>query len=180
VLACWPLAGLAAFAFVALLPRHAGAQESLGPEYQAKAQYLLRIARFTDWPANPKPASGNFVIGVLGRDPFGPVLDEAVAGHGISGRPIVVKRFDEPEQIAHVDLLFVADSHRRSIARTLAQLAGAPTLTVADFEGFVGQGGAIELFLEDGRVQFRIDRKAAEAAGLGLRSQLLRAAAEVE
>jgi hypothetical protein len=81
---------------------------------------------------------------------------------------------------ADCDLLFISASIRRTVGRVLAAVAGAPTLTVADFDGFVGQGGAVELYVDDGYVRFRIDRRAAQSAGLELRSQLLRAAASVE
>lgn len=160
----------------------AGSEAGEGPsvEYQAKALLLLRIAQFTDWPANLKAGSEEFVIGVLGSDPFGAVLDQAFEGVRIGDRPVVIRRFDEPEQLAGVDLLFVAGLHRQAVERALAQVAESQTLTVADFPGFVGQGGAVELFMDEGHARFRVDRRAAESAGLGLRAQLLRAAASVE
>jgi hypothetical protein len=76
--------------------------------------------------------------------------------------------------------LGLAASHQQAMAQLLSRLQGWQTLTVADFAGFVGRGGAVELFLDEGRVRFRIDRDAAQAAGLVLRSQLLRAAATVK
>lgn len=165
---------------VLLLPA-ASAQDAPSLEYQVKAVFLLRIAQFVEWPARPaQPALAPFIIGILGNDPFGPVLDQVVAGEHVAGRPIVVRRFAGPESLRASDLLLVASSHRAATDRVLKHVAGVPTLTVADFEGFVGQGGAVELYLEEGRVRFRIDRAAAEAAGLGVRSQLLRAASLVK
>lgn len=154
------------------------ADEAPTLEYQVKAVFLLRIAQFIEWP--PRPTAMPIVIGVLGEDPFGPILDQAVQGEHIAGHPIVVRRYSDPDSFGSSDLLLVANSERSAVNRVLRRVAGKPTLTVADFEGFVGQGGAIELFLDAGRVRFRIDRKAAEAAGLSLRSQLLRAAAMVK
>ncbi|MGH8249226.1 MAG: YfiR family protein [Steroidobacteraceae bacterium] len=146
-------------------------------EYQVKAVFLLRLAQFTEWPRKPaQQPSDPFVMGVLGEDPFGSMLDQAVAGERVAGRPVVVRRFSRANGLATSDLLFVAGSHRAELGRVLPALAGAPTLTVSDVEGFVGQGGAVELFLDRGRVRFRIDREVAEAAGLSMSSQLLRAA----
>lgn len=160
----------------------AQASAGAGPEleYQAKALLLLRIAQFTDWPANLRRSSQEFVIGVLGGDAFGQVLDQAFEGVRIGDRTVVIRRFDEPEQVDGVDLLFLAESEHDAADRALARVADSHTLTVADFAGFVGQGGAVELFMDDGHARFRVDRRAAESAGLGLRAQLLRAAASVE
>jgi hypothetical protein len=150
-------------------------------EYQVKAVFLLRIAQFTEWPqAAARPPEAPFVIGVLGEDPFGSQLDLAVAGEKIAGREVAVQRFDRLERLGPSDILFVSGSERRNVDRVLKRIAGEPTLTVGDFQGFVGQGGAVELYLENERVRFRIDRAAAQAAGLSMRSQLLRAAASVQ
>lgn len=181
LLACvGALAGLAVAGLGEVVPARAAEGEGRDLEYHAKAQVLLRIAQFTDWPANLKPASEAFVIGILGSDPFGPALDHAVEGMRIADRPVLIRRFGAPEQLERVDLLFVAASQRDAAPRTLARLAGSQTLTIADFPGFVGQGGAVELFMDEGHVRFRIDRRAAASAGLGLRAQLLRAAASVD
>jgi hypothetical protein len=147
-------------------------------EYQVKAVFILRIAQLTEWPR--RPAAMPFVIGVMGDDPFGPLLDQVVKGELIEGHPIVVRRYSGPDTLGLCDLLLITGPQRSAADRALKRVAGKPTLTVADFEGFVGQGGAVELFISSDRVRFRIDRKAAEAAGLSLRSQLLRAAALVK
>jgi hypothetical protein len=49
--------------------------------YKIKAAFLFNFTQFIDWPAATFPvADSPFVIGVLGEDPFGPYLDETVAG----------------------------------------------------------------------------------------------------
>jgi YfiR/HmsC-like len=142
--------------------------------------FLLRIAQFTEWPTKPEQrVFGPFVIGVLGEDPFGTFLDLAVAGERIDGRAVIVRRFADPQSLGDCDLLFVARSQQRAVDAILSRLEGRPTLTVADFDGFVDGGGIVEMFVEQDRVRFRIGRAAARAAGLNMRSQLLRAAAAV-
>jgi hypothetical protein len=154
----------------------ASAAERAAPaplEYQVKAVFLLRIAQFTEWPPG---AAHPFSFCVVGDDPFGPVLDRAVDGERVGGRATAVRRLHPREPTDGCDLLFLSPSVRASAKRILARAAKSPTLTVADYEGFVGAGGAVELYLDEGFVRFRIDRSAASAAGLTLRSQLLRAA----
>lgn len=164
---------LAVAACVLPMRAAAPAQATAPLEYQVKAVFLLRIAQFTEWP--PK-APAPFSFCVVGKDPFGPMLDRAVEGERVAGRPTAVRRLGSRDAAEGCDLLFLSESVRPSAKRILARAAKSPTLTVADYEGFVGDGGAVELYVDAGFVRFRIDRAAAAAAGLSLRSQLLRAA----
>jgi hypothetical protein len=61
----------------------------------------------------------------------------------------------------------------------LQSLNGASVLTVADTEGFANMGGIINFVLDDGRVRFEINLKAAEAAHLKLSARLLTVAKAV-
>jgi len=57
-------------------------------EQAVKASYLFKFGPFVDWPANAFADSGGaFQICIIGRDPFGRVLDEIVRGQKIHGRP---------------------------------------------------------------------------------------------
>jgi hypothetical protein len=50
-------------------------------EYDLKAVFLYNFATFVEWPESVRPPAGQpIIIGILGRDPFGTVLDEVVAG----------------------------------------------------------------------------------------------------
>jgi hypothetical protein len=85
------LCSLAAFLF---LVQGAAAADSPS-EYQVKAIFLFNFSHFVDWPAEAfKSPTEPFIIGVLGADPFGPRLDEAVRGEHIAGHPLVVRRFN--------------------------------------------------------------------------------------
>ena len=56
------------------------AQDSTTPEYKIKAAFLYNFAKLTDWPANAfSTTQSPLVIGVLGRDPFGALLDAKAA-----------------------------------------------------------------------------------------------------
>jgi hypothetical protein len=61
----------------------------------------------------------------------------------------------------------------------LEGLGGASVLTVGDCKGFAEQGGMINFVLENDRVQFEVNRKAAEQAGLKISSKLLSVAKSV-
>ena len=69
-------------------------------EYQVKAAYLFNFGQFVEWPAQSYPSpNAPFVIGVVGRDPFGKTLDDVVRGESLGGRPFVVRRFKDADDI---------------------------------------------------------------------------------
>ena len=50
-------------------------------EYEAKAGFLYHFGEFVSWPATAIDGHDHpFIIGVLGADPFGSVLDELLEG----------------------------------------------------------------------------------------------------
>lgn len=156
---------------------HAASTEPRPGEYEVKAAYLYNFAKFVEWPAAAK--RDVFVIGVLGRDPFGPVLDHAVAGKTVGDRKLVVRRFSDPNQVDDVDVLFIASSEAGRMSEVLRQLEGTPTLTVGETDEFVGRGGMVGFRVRDDVVRFDVDLDQSARAGLKVSSQLVRVARRV-
>jgi hypothetical protein len=67
----------------------------------------------------------------------------------------------------------VAFSEKKPITEILRGLRGASVLTVGDTAGFAGMGGIINFVLDDGRVRFEINVKAAERGHLKISARLL-------
>ena len=60
-------------------------------EYRVKAVFLFNFAQFVDWPPDAFTAPGQpFVIGVLGKDPFGAELDSAVRRERLAKDAVVL------------------------------------------------------------------------------------------
>src|SRR5208283_2536946 len=63
-------------------------------EYTIKGAFLYNFGRYVQWPATAfVDDHAPFVIGVLGTDPFGAILDEIASSAKIDGRTVVAKRF---------------------------------------------------------------------------------------
>lgn len=154
----------------------AGDQRAL--EYQVKAAYLYNFAKFVTWP-EVHETNAVLSICVIGKDPFGPILDEAVQGKTVHGQPIVVKRLAknaEPQgcQIAFLDL---PDDPCRLDALSRANWEGI--LVVGEGDEFAKCGGMIGLTLREGRVQFDINVENLSRAHLEVSSKLLQLASIV-
>ncbi len=145
-------------------------------EYDVKAAFLYNFIAFTHWPADAfdRPDSP-YVIGVLGKDPFGSVLDQIVNGEKIKSRPLVVRRFKNIADIHHCHILFICASEEYRLPEILRWLRGQPVLTVADMPGFAEGGGDVG-FISGTRVKLLMNPTAIQSANLSVSSKLLRLA----
>lgn len=165
-------AGIVA-ALAAGIPAHAA------PEYALKAAYLYKFAAFVEWPppSFPQPDSP-LNLCIIGFDPFGAYLDQAIAGQRIAEHPIVARRLEHAHPDADCHIAYVAGSRAESVAEGLAALKGSPTLTITD-QAMGSARGAIHFVIKDRRVRFHIDDEAAEQNRLSISSKLLRLALSV-
>jgi len=158
----------------------AGAQASVPTEYQVKAAFLYNFAKFVEWPASRFPsAAAPLKICVFGQNPFGEGLREITREKMVNGRKIEVSDVADVQQAKNCHVLFIAWPGRAQMRQILESLHGAGILTVGDSKSFIEQGGMINFVLENERVQFEVNPKAADQAGLKISSKLLSVAKSV-
>jgi hypothetical protein len=144
---------------------------------QIKAVFLLRFAQFVEWPPQALPEGQTpLVIGVLGEDPFGAILDDTVRDERVNNRHLVVQRYRRLEDIQTCHVLFISQSEAKRLDQVLSSLKGRNILTVGDFEGFARRGGMILFVTDENRIRLKINVEAAKAANLAISSKLLRPA----
>jgi hypothetical protein len=144
-------------------------------EYQVKAAFLFNFSKFLEWPVEAMGEPGEpFIIGVLGKDPFGSYLDDIIAGEKIMDHQMIVKRFDNVEEVDRCHILFVNAPGKTSEA--INALKGKSILTVSDDHEFNRIGGIIRFFTENEMIRLQINVDAAKAANLSVSSKLLRIA----
>jgi len=155
------------------------AQRNKPEEYQVKAVYLFNFGKFIEWPTNGnKPEA--FTICVLGRDPFGPVLDATIAGEAIDNQKFTAKRIENSRNAMECQILFVSSSESGHAKDILTALHDSAILTVSDMPEFANNGGMIQFVMLDNKVRFEVNLAAAEKAGLTMSSQLLKVATEIK
>jgi hypothetical protein len=157
--------------------RGAAAQAGHTTEYRVKAVFLFNFAQFVDWPAQAFPDSETpFVIGILGDDPFGDLLDQAVRGEQSHGRSFQVRRYRSVEDIGTCHILFIGGPDGDRLDEILRRLKNRPILTVSDDPGFTDHGGMVRFLNDRNRIRLEISPAAAQAANLTISSKLLRVA----
>ena len=153
------------------------AQPSRPSEYQVEAAYLYNFSRFVEWPAQiTSERSMPFAICVLGKDPFGAVLDVTLSG---AGNSLIAKRLSKPQDALGCRILFVGASEQDHLKEIITALGKASVLTVSDIPRFSERGGMIEFVLQGDKVRFEVNLTNATDAGLTVSSDLLKVAVAV-
>lgn len=148
-------------------------------EYELKAVMLFNLARFVQWPANAfADAQSPVVIGILGRNPFGDKLEQAVQGEKVNGRPIVIEYCGSIADLKPCHIVFICANEKPRLLQILAKLRGQPTLSVSEIEGFSRlPGGMVRFYTNDQKkIRLRLNLESARAEGLTISSKLIQVA----
>jgi YfiR/HmsC-like len=138
-------------------------------EYQVKAAFLLNFTKFIEWPNG----HAQLVIGIVGDDPFGNVLDEMARNSNVSGNRVTVRRLKWNDNLRDCQIIFISASERKRERQIIESVRGVGVLTIGETAQFNQLGGIIRFFLADNRVRFQINVTAAEQARLKVSSKLL-------
>jgi hypothetical protein len=151
-----------------------GAAQAPALETAVKAAFLPKFAPYVSWPSAATPPAGSpYVICVVGRDPFGALLDDAAAGERIGASAFVVRRLVRVGRDSDCHMAFIGGSPQQSVADALAALDDAPVLTITD-ERLAPERGMVHFELKGRRVRFHVDEASATRAGIGFSSKLMR------
>jgi hypothetical protein len=180
--------------FAITAPAHAQQQQPPPEESRLKADYLANFSRFVDWPAAPSSTptpdtqaavaaartTDPFTICILGRDPFGPTLDNVLAGPSVDNRKLIARRISTHKDAPSCEILFIATSESAHLKEILNSVEKFPVLTVSDLPNFLANGGMIEFVVKEDKIRFAVNVSVAAKAGLIVSSQLLKVAAEIK
>jgi len=163
-------------AAVLLIHPAISAQATQADEEGVKAAFLYNFTKFVDWPASAFTGpSSPFVVCAFAGPGFRRKLEDILQGEQAAGRPITVAP-GEVDDARTCHLVYFSKDAAGRQGRILSGLRQAPVLSVGEGRPFLEQGGLIAFVLEDDRVRFALNKRRADAAGLTIKSQLLRVA----
>jgi len=168
-------------AIIFFVPGNAGKAKQIQvvpiKEYQVEAVFLFNFIQFVEWPASTFP-SGNspFVIGILGKDPFGNYLTETIGNGAINGHPIILRHYTTVEEAKSCHIVFINLEKSAEVKHALISLKKQSILTVSDKENFTQLGGIIQFVKRSNKIGLRINMEHTSDANLTISSKLLRLA----
>ncbi len=174
ILAAWAL-------LIALISPVARADEDAAPvdEAQLKADFVVRLLKFVDWPAGATRRGEPLKVCILGEDPFDGKLQSVAYPTGrVAGYDVI--RSSDVKVAAGCHLVFVAESEKEGLDTILRGLQFSHALTVSDIQGFADSGGMIEVFMSGPKLRFTINLAATQRAGPKLSYKLLKLAVGVK
>jgi hypothetical protein len=142
-------------------------------EVTLKGVFVFNFARFTEWPADALPASTSVSACVVGDRAVGEALTRTVSGQKLNGRAVLVSIIEPNTPLPACHVLYVSAVARTRLSEIVSALRETPVLTVSDDESFAKSGGIIQMFIENGKMRFRINPRSAKRARLQLSSRLL-------
>jgi hypothetical protein len=147
-------------------------------EVTLKSAFLFNFARFTEWPVEALPADLPISVCVIGDRNIADSFTRTVEGKQLLGRPIAATFVGAFAPLPTCHVLYISGIDDRRLAEVVATVRNSPVLTVSDTDAFAKRGGIVQIFVEGGKLKFRINARSARRARLALSSRLL-ALAEV-
>jgi hypothetical protein len=155
-------------------PQAAWADAAPAEDYALKARVLRVIGGYvTGPPRKASIADQPFLIGVLGKSPFGSHLEEACRGRAVHGRPIRIAFHEDAGSLTGCDLVFICASERTRLARWLALFKGRPVFLMGDTPGYAAHGVMLSMLMEGGTLTLEANLKAARAEGFEINASFL-------
>lgn len=156
--------------FAALQPAAQNSNQNL--EYAVKSTLIVKLPKYMEWP-NEADSKEDFIITVLGKNPFGKMLDEQAKKLKYRGRDIVIRYIDRVSELGKTNVLFINRNLRSQWPEIQEAIKEKHVLTVSEFDSFAQSGGIINFFIDDGTVNMEVNVKAAERNQIKINSLVL-------
>ena len=171
---------LCAFLLAPLSLPHAAVRMQETLENDVKAAFLFNFTKFVDWPPTAfESPTDPLRVCAIADAVFIASLDRIIAGETVRGRALR-RVVPDTSELPHCHLLYIGGTYRNRAEKLMAAVGRAPVLTVGETSDFLTHGGTIAFVLENQRVRFDVNLRAAERAQLTISSKLLRVAREIQ
>jgi YfiR/HmsC-like len=144
-------------------------------DYKAQTLFIYNFIKYVNWA---DAVGENFRVAVYGNSPIVEELKKlASLKKATGGKPIQVFQINAISQEDNYELIYVVDSKSKEIRAIADAMKSKPTLIVAQREGLVKKGAAIDFVtLDDDKLSFQVSRVTIQNHNLKISGELLRLA----
>ena len=144
---------------------------------EIQAAFLVRFTTYVKWPEGTfVDQDAPVIIWIVGKDPFGSIIDTIARSFTANGRQVEIRRCAEPETLGRGNIAFIAPSlteHMDDLAQTAVKRS---ILLVGNAPFFLEHGGMINFIHVGSKIRFDISKTNCNKAGLEVSSKLLKVA----
>ena len=149
------------------------ALRSAGGEDELKFATLLAFVQNAQW-TDPLAANSPLTVGVVGRAAFTKWASVNDQGKTVNGHPLRIVEMGPAIDPHCCQVVYFATDKPTEIKPVLQAFGSAHVLTIGETDGFLDEGGAVNLFLLDGHMAFEVSLGTLSKAGIEISSKLLR------
>lgn len=142
-------------------------------EDELKSATVLAFVQNAHWTGR-LAADTPLTVGVMGRSAFIRQLHSSVEGKSVNGHQLRIVELNGAVDPNCCQVLYFATEKSAEIKPVLRSFNSAHVLTIGESDGFLDDGGAVNLFLTDGHMAFEVSLNALGKAGVEISSRLLR------
>lgn len=146
-----------------------------------EAAFLVQFSKYITWPGHCFAGPDTpITIGIIGRDPFGSILDKISRSFKAQKRNVSVRRLRSVSDAEQCHILYISSQDSKQIGEITTHLSEKPIVLVSDTDGFLKQGGTIQFIPVAGKIRFNISLSGNKKKGLEMSSKLLKVAHTVQ
>lgn len=147
-------------------------------EYRLKAQILIQILPYVQWPKEEAEPGRAFNLVVLGKSPFGDDLDDQARSRTVGKRPIRIRYVTRMVDVGPCEAVFICQSESSMVGKIANWARANKILTIGDDSAFLDKGIMMNLILENearkrSSVKLAVNMEEAKAGGFLISSRLL-------
>ncbi|MCK5170876.1 MAG: YfiR family protein [Bacteroidales bacterium] len=136
---------------------------------RAQANFIYNFTKFFDWPQTEK--TGDFYIGVFGSRGLATELETVTKGKKNVTQNIVIRYFNNFDQISKCHVIFVAASKSNKIS-TIHTKTGMHCLIISNSYSAIKNGASIQFVLESDRLKYEFSKSNALKHSLKFHSKI--------
>ncbi|RDH85649.1 MAG: hypothetical protein DIZ80_01585 [endosymbiont of Galathealinum brachiosum] len=144
-------------------------------ETQIRGLMLGQIPSFIYWPdiSNHPETKTHFDLCILGKHPFGTLLDEIYSTKLIKTKPVHLHYINKINETNSCHLLFISASHKNELTNIIAVAQEHSILTVSETRGFSDHGVIVNFYNAKQKTRLAINHNSAKNSGFKISSRLL-------
>lgn len=139
------------------------------------AAFMYQFTNYIEWPNK----YSEFVIGVAGNSSIVPQLQQLAAEKKVGNIPIVIKVWNNIDDIGQCNIIFVPESQNGNLQAILNKVENKPILVVTESPNLIKNGANISFVKVEGKLKFELNKTSSTKMGLNILSALERFALNV-
>jgi hypothetical protein len=147
----------------------------IDPKFEAL--FIYNFTKYIEW--SKTDGHSDFIIGILGKGDIVTEMQLMASLKLVGDRKIIIKVFDNSENIEHCHILFITKNQSAQIPVAKQKLAGMSTLYITESPGMAQNGSGINLVSKVNKVVFEVNTKNLKDNNLEISSTLLHLAYKV-